>query len=190
MIWSVQFPCFQKYCFSRTDIFSQNIKSENYTWKPSTLREVISTSIGLNELIIFKFFYNMLSFKSGQYVNIAVTNSTPINIRKAVSSKMVIIMWSGRVRKWRKITNRWKYRNILVKVKRIETVWIGYLIWRNDFLKNIIEGNIEGCVEVRVRRGRIRTQLLDDWKKTRVYWILKETSIILYPSIHDKSRNI
>jgi len=47
----------------------------------------------------FKFFYNILFFKSVQYINIAVTNSTPVNIRMEVSSKMVIIKLSGRVRK-------------------------------------------------------------------------------------------
>ena len=54
---------------------------------------------------LFKFFYNILSFKSGQYINTAVTNSTPVNIRNAVPSKMVIIKWTGRVRKRRNMTN-------------------------------------------------------------------------------------
>ena len=48
---------------------------------------------------LFKFFYKTFTFKSGQYINIAVSNSTPINIWKEVSSKMVIIKFSGRVGK-------------------------------------------------------------------------------------------
>ena len=84
---------------------------------------------------------------------------------------MVIIKWPGGVRKWRNIKSRWKYRNIIDKMKRRETVLIGYLTCKCGFLNHNIVGNIEGCVEVMVRRGRIRMQLLDDWKKTRVCWI-------------------
>ena len=140
----MHFLCFQKYCFRLAEVIYQNIKSENYTWKSSTLLEVISTSIGQNALTLFKFFCNILSFKSGKNVGIAVTKSTPVNIRMAVSSKMVIIKISGRVRKWRIITNRWKYRNIIVNTKRkglfgLVTSYVG-TAFLTTLLKEILKG--------------------------------------------------
>jgi len=40
---------------------------------------------------------------------------------------------------------------------------------RNSFLKRVIEGKIEGRMEVRERRGRRRKQVLDGFTKTRGY---------------------
>jgi len=41
---------------------------------------------------------------------------------------------------------------------------------RNCLRKHVIEGKIEGMIEVMGRRGRRRNQLLDDLKKERGYW--------------------
>jgi hypothetical protein len=38
----------------------------------------------------------------------------------------------------------------------------------------VIEGKLEGRIEMTVRRGRRRKQLLDDMKEKRIYWKLKE----------------
>jgi hypothetical protein len=47
---------------------------------------------------------------------------------------------------------------------------------RNCLLKHVIEGNIEGRIEVTGRRGRRRKQLLD-LKEKRGSWILKEEAL-------------
>jgi hypothetical protein len=44
-------------------------------------------------------------------------------------------------------------------------------------LKHVIEGKIEGKIEVTERRGRRRKQLLDDVKEKRTYWKLKEEAL-------------
>jgi hypothetical protein len=45
-------------------------------------------------------------------------------------------------------------------------------------LNSIIEGKIEGSLEVRVARGRrTRKQLLDDLQEEKRYWRLKEGAI-------------
>jgi len=41
-------------------------------------------------------------------------------------------------------------------------------------LKHVIEGKIEGRIEVTGRRGRRHKQLLNDLKEARRYWKLKE----------------
>jgi hypothetical protein len=44
---------------------------------------------------------------------------------------------------------------------------------RNCLLKHVIEGKLEGRIEMMGRRGRRRKQLLDDLKEKRRYWKLK-----------------
>jgi hypothetical protein len=41
----------------------------------------------------------------------------------------------------------------------------------------VIEGKLEGRIEVMRRRGRRRKQLLDDLKEKRRYWKLKEEAL-------------
>jgi hypothetical protein len=41
----------------------------------------------------------------------------------------------------------------------------------------VIEGKLEGRIEITGRRGRRRKQLLDDLKEKRIYWKLKEEAL-------------
>jgi hypothetical protein len=41
----------------------------------------------------------------------------------------------------------------------------------------VIEGKLEGRIEVTGRRGRRRKQLLDDLKEKKRYWKLKEEAV-------------
>jgi len=58
-------------------------------------------------------------------------------------------------------------RNILLTLKRRNANWIGHIWRRNCLLKHVIEGKIEGKMDVMVRGGRRRKQLLDDLQKNR-----------------------
>jgi hypothetical protein len=87
---------------------------------------------------------------------------------------------------WRRLEkNFWTYRvrnevfhivseqrNILRTIKRIKANWIGHILRRNCLLKDVIEGRLEGRIEMTVRLGRRRKQLLDDLKEKRRYWKL------------------
>jgi len=48
---------------------------------------------------------------------------------------------------------------------------------RNCLIKHIIEGKIEGRIEVTGRRGRRCKQLLDDLKEKRGFWKLKDEAL-------------
>jgi hypothetical protein len=48
---------------------------------------------------------------------------------------------------------------------------------RNCLLKQVIEGKLEGRIEMTGRRGRRCKQLLDDLKEKRRYWKLKEEAL-------------
>ena len=47
---------------------------------------------------------------------------------------------------------------------------IGHILRRTYLLKHVIEGKIEGMIDVTGRRGRRRKHLLDDLKERRSYW--------------------
>ena len=55
--------------------------------------------------------------------------------------------------------------------------WIGHILRRNCLLKQVIEGKIEGDMEVTRRQERRRKQLLDDLKNRRGYCHLKEEAV-------------
>ena len=56
-------------------------------------------------------------------------------------------------------------RNILHAIKRRKANWIGHILRTNRFLKYIIEGKIEGGIEMTEIQGRRRKQLLEDRKE-------------------------
>jgi hypothetical protein len=51
------------------------------------------------------------------------------------------------------------------------------MLGSNCLLKHVIEGTLEGRIEVTGRRGRRRKQLLDALKENRRYWKLKEEAL-------------
>jgi hypothetical protein len=55
--------------------------------------------------------------------------------------------------------------------------WIGHTLRRKCLLKQVIEGKIEGWIEVTGRLERRREQLLDDFKKKRRYRELKQEAL-------------
>jgi hypothetical protein len=68
-------------------------------------------------------------------------------------------------------------RTILHTVKKRKAKQIGTILRRNWLLKPVIEGRIEGRIEVAGRRGGRRKQLLDDLTETRGYWKLQEEAL-------------
>jgi hypothetical protein len=68
-------------------------------------------------------------------------------------------------------------RNILQTIKRRRANWIGHILHGNCLLKHVIEGKIEGRIEVMGRRGRRRKQLLDDLKEKTGYRKLKDKAL-------------
>jgi hypothetical protein len=54
---------------------------------------------------------------------------------------------------------------------------VGHILHRICLLKHVIQGKIEGRMEVKGRRGRKRKQLLDNLKDNSGYWKLKEEAL-------------
>jgi hypothetical protein len=64
-------------------------------------------------------------------------------------------------------------RNILHEIQKWKANWIGHILRRNCLLKQVIEGQIKGEIEVTRRRKK----LLDDLKDRRGYSHLKEEAL-------------
>jgi hypothetical protein len=78
------------------------------------------------------------------------------------------ISWTDRVRN-EALKRVEEERNILLTMKGRNANRLDHFWRRNCLLKRVIEGKIEGRIEVTGRRGRRRKQLLDDLNETRGY---------------------
>jgi len=75
------------------------------------------------------------------------------------------ISWTDRVKNEEVLHRVNKYRNIIQTIKRRNVSWIGHILRRNCLLKHVIEGKIEGRIDVTERRGGRDKQLLVDFKE-------------------------
>jgi hypothetical protein len=85
--------------------------------------------------------------------------------------RMEKISWSDHVRNEDVLLRVKEQRNILHEIRKRKAKWIGHILRRNCLLQRVIEGKIQGGIEV---TGRRRRKLLDDLKERRGYSHLKE----------------
>jgi hypothetical protein len=95
----------------------------------------------------------------------------------AVQEKIEKISWTDRVRHEEVLLRVNEQRNILHEISKRKAKWIGYILRRNCFLRQVIEWKIKGGIEVTGRRERRRRKLLDDLKERRGYSHLKEEAV-------------
>jgi len=74
-------------------------------------------------------------------------------------------------------TKRVKEERNILQTKTRKANWIGHILRINCLLKRVIEGKIEGSIEVTGRQGRRRKQLLDGLRERSGYWKLKEDAL-------------
>jgi len=84
------------------------------------------------------------------------------------------ISWTDHVRNEDVLLRVKEQKNILHEIRKWKANWIGHILRRNCFLQQVIEGKIQGGIEVTGRQGRRRTKLLDDLKERTGYSHLKE----------------
>jgi hypothetical protein len=58
------------------------------------------------------------------------------------------ISWTDRVRNEEVLHRVKEERNIVHTIKRGKAIWIGHILRRNCLLKHVIEGKLEGRIEV------------------------------------------
>jgi hypothetical protein len=85
--------------------------------------------------------------------------------------------WTDHVRNEEVLLRVKEKRNILHEIRKRKANWIGHILRRNCHLEWIIEGKVQGGIEVTGRQGRRRRKLLDDLKERRGYSHLKEKAL-------------
>jgi len=93
--------------------------------------------------------------------------------------RMEKISWTNYVRNEEVLLRVNEQRNVLHEIRERTANWMGHILHRNCFLKQVIEGKIKGEMEVTRRRGSRRKKLLDDLKDRRGYSHLKEKTLDL-----------
>jgi hypothetical protein len=91
--------------------------------------------------------------------------------------RMEKISWTDHVRNEDVLLRVKEQRNILHEISKRKAKWIGHILCRNCILQRVIEGKIQGRIEVTGRQGRRRTKLLDDLKERRGYSHLKKEAL-------------
>ena len=91
--------------------------------------------------------------------------------------RMEKISWTDLVRTEEVLHRVSKEKNIIHKIKRRKANWIGHIQRWNCPLNYVIEGKIEGRIEVMGRRTIKRKQLLDDLKENKRCWRLEEEAL-------------
>jgi len=81
--------------------------------------------------------------------------------------RMEKISWTDYVRNEEVLLRVKEQWNILHKISKRKANWMGHILRRNCLLQRVIEGKIEGGIEVTGRRGRRPRKLLDDLKDRR-----------------------
>ena len=87
------------------------------------------------------------------------------------------ISWTDHVRNEDVLLRVKEQSNILHEIRKRKANWIGHILRRNCLLQRVIEGKIQGGIEVTGRQGRRRRKLLDDLKERRGYSHLKEETL-------------
>jgi hypothetical protein len=91
--------------------------------------------------------------------------------------RMEKISWTDHVRNRDVLLRVKEQKNILHEICKRKANWIGHILRRNCLLQQVVEGKIKKGIEVTGRRGRSRRKLLDDLKKRRGYFHLKEEAL-------------
>jgi hypothetical protein len=87
------------------------------------------------------------------------------------------ISWTDHVSNEEVLLRVKEQRNILHEISQRKATWIGHILRRNCLLQRVIEGKINGVIEVKGRRGRKRRKLLDALKERKGYSHLKEEAL-------------
>jgi hypothetical protein len=91
--------------------------------------------------------------------------------------RMEKISWTDHVRIEEVLLRVKEQRNIRYEIRKWKANWIGHILCRNCLLQRVIEGKIQGGIEVTGRQGRRSRKLLDDLKERRGYSHLKEEAL-------------
>ena len=126
----------------------------------------------IKHIYIIQIIYIILYIYTLSYCIYNIYNKTYII---QIIRRMEKISWTDHVRNEEVLLRVKEQRNILHEISKAK--WIGHILRRNCLLQRVIEGKIQGGIEVTGRQGRRLSKLLDDLKERRGYSHLKEEAL-------------
>jgi hypothetical protein len=87
------------------------------------------------------------------------------------------ISWTDHVRNEYVLLRVKEQKNILHEICKRKANWIGHILRRNCLLQRVVEGKIQGEIEVTGRQGRRRRKLLYDLNERKGCFHLKEEAL-------------
>jgi hypothetical protein len=91
--------------------------------------------------------------------------------------RMEKISWTDHVRNEGVLIRVKEQRNILHEINKRKVNWIGHILRRICLPQRVIEGKMQGWIEVTGKLGRRRRKLLNVLRKRRGYSYLKEKAL-------------
>jgi hypothetical protein len=118
--------------------------------------------LNLRKKLVKCYIWSMAFYGSEPWTLRAVDQKHLESFEMGCWRRMEKISWTDHVRNEEVLLRVSEQRNILHEIRKWKAKWIGHILRRNCLLKEVIEGKIKGWIEVTIRRGRRRKQLLDD----------------------------
>ena len=87
------------------------------------------------------------------------------------------ISWTDHMRNEEVLLRVKEQRTILHKRRKGKAYLIGHILHKYSLLQRVIEGKIQGGIEVTRRQGRKRRKQFDDLKERRRYFHMKEEAL-------------
>jgi hypothetical protein len=87
------------------------------------------------------------------------------------------ISWTDHVRNEEVLLIVKEQRDVLHEIRKRKANWIGHILRRNCLLQRVIEGKLQGRIELTARQGRRHGMQLNDLKERRGYSHLKEEAL-------------
>jgi hypothetical protein len=159
---------------------THEIKSRIAMAKAAFNKKTLFTSkldLNLSEKLVKCYIWSVALYGAETWTLRKMDQKYPESFEMWCWRRMDKISWTDHVRNEEVLHRVKEERIILHTIKRRQANWIGYILRRNCLLKHVIEGKLEGRIEMTGRRGRRRNQLLDDLKEKRRYRKLKDEAL-------------
>jgi hypothetical protein len=118
--------------------------------------------LNLRKKVVKCYIWSMVSYGAETWTLRAADQKYLESFEMRYWRRMEKISWTDHVRNEEVLLRVNEQKNILHEIRKRKANWIGHILRRNCLLKQVIEGKVEGEMEVTRKRGRRCRKLLDD----------------------------
>jgi len=155
----------------------QNTLSLLTTANMTVIKEILRLCYKLRKKLVKCYIWSIALYGAENWTLRAVDQKHLESLKMWCWRRMEKISCTDHVRTEDVLLRVKEQRNILHEIRKRKANWIGHILRRNCLLQWVIEGKIQGGIEVIGRQGRRRWKLLDDLKERRGCSHLKEEAL-------------